>query len=106
MSCSVRQDLQTRIDRLLNADTMTKEKEAAYRAVLTEALLAGHRMLRDGRASVDAVIAAVKVMEDSPLFNAGKGAVFTSDGRNELDASIMEGRSRMAGAVAGVSRTS
>ncbi|NBQ68886.1 MAG: isoaspartyl peptidase/L-asparaginase [Nitrosomonadaceae bacterium] len=65
-------------------------------------MTAGHAVLKAGGSSVDAVIAAIVVMEDSPLFNAGKGAVFSHEGRNELDASIMEGATRMAGAVAGV----
>ena len=83
---------------------LTPEKEAAYREKLSEAILAGHRILRDGGSSLDAVEAAVRVLEDSPLFNAGKGAVFTSEGVNELDASIMDGRTLKAGAVAAVRR--
>lgn len=83
-------------------DRMSAEDEAAYREKLTEALKAGYEKIKNGESSVDAVIAAVQVMEDSPLFNAGKGAVFTNDGKNELDASIMDGATRMAGAVAGV----
>jgi beta-aspartyl-peptidase (threonine type) len=83
---------------------MTAEQEARYRGVLEQALRAGHRTLRGGGRSLDAVEAAIKVMEDSPLFNAGKGAVFTHEGRNELDASIMEGAEKRAGAVAGLSR--
>lgn len=82
--------------------SMSPEREAEYRAKLEEALRAGHAVLARGGASVDAVQAAINVMEDSPLFNAGRGAVFTSEGKNELDASIMEGSTRMAGAVAGV----
>jgi beta-aspartyl-peptidase (threonine type) len=82
--------------------SLTPERESAYRAALTEALEAGRHVLAGGGSSLDAVIAAVKVMEDSPLFNAGKGAVFTSEGTNELDASIMEGKARRAGAVASV----
>ncbi len=85
--------------------SLTPEKEKAYRAGLNAALEAGARVLRSGGSSLDAVEAAVKVLEDDPLFNAGKGAVFTAEGRNELDASIMDGRSRQAGAVAGVTRT-
>jgi beta-aspartyl-peptidase (threonine type) len=81
---------------------MTPEQDAAYRAALAEALLAGHRILAAGGPALDAVEAAVCVMEDSPLFNAGRGAVFTSEGRNELDASIMDGRNRKAGAVAAI----
>ncbi len=81
---------------------MTAEREAAYRAKLTEALETGHQILAAGGAGLDAVEATIRVMEDSPLFNAGKGAVFTAAGRNELDASIMDGASGKAGAVAGV----
>lgn len=81
------------------------EQEIAYRTSLLAALDAGSKMLREGRSSLDAVEAAVRVLEDDPLFNAGRGAVFTADGRNELDASIMDGASRKAGAVAGVTRT-
>lgn len=87
---------------VIERESMSAESEAAYRAVLEQALRAGHQVLVDGGSSLDAVVAAVKVMEDSPLFNAGKGAVFTLDGRNELDASIMEGRTLRAGAVSGV----
>lgn len=78
------------------------ERERAYAQVLTQSLAAGHAVLQAGGSSIDAVIAAIVVMEDSPLFNAGRGAVFSHEGRIELDASIMEGAARMAGAVAGV----
>eukprot|EP01132_Coremiostelium_polycephalum_P021937 gene21937-26039_t len=81
---------------------MTPEKEAAYTAALTAALKAGYAAIQSGKSSLDAVEASIHVMEDSPLFNAGKGAVFTHDGRNELDASIMNGKTLEAGAVAGV----
>lgn len=84
--------------------TMTAEMEAQYRAVLEEALRTGHRILVAGGTSLDAVEATVRVMEDSPLFNAGRGAVFTSEGRNEMDAAIMDGRTLQAGAVAGVTK--
>lgn len=83
---------------------MSAELEAEYRAGLTAALVAGHDILRAGGASLDAVIAAITLLEDNPLFNAGRGAVFTDAGTNELDASIMEGRNLRAGAVAGVRR--
>jgi beta-aspartyl-peptidase (threonine type) len=89
---------------VIDRATMTPEKEAAYRAALETALRSGHAVLAAGGSSLDAVTAAVKVLEDSPLFNAGKGAVFTLDGKNELDAAIMEGRTRRAGAIAGVTR--
>lgn len=82
--------------------SMTPEKENAYKAKLTEALTAGFGELKKGKSSVDAVAAAIVIMEDSPLFNAGKGAVFTAAGQNELDASIMYGKDKSAGAIAGV----
>lgn len=82
--------------------SMTEEKENAYKAALTKALQNGYQIIQKGGTSLDAVEAAIHVLEDSPLFNAGKGAVFTHDGRNELDASIMDGRTLQAGAVAGV----
>ncbi|WP_255406262.1 isoaspartyl peptidase/L-asparaginase [Novosphingobium sp. CF614] len=84
---------------------LTPEKEKAYRSGLDEALRAGAAVLEKGGASLDAVEAAVRVLEDNPLFNAGRGAVFTAEGRNELDAAIMDGRTQKAGAVAGVTRT-
>jgi L-asparaginase / beta-aspartyl-peptidase len=84
--------------------TMTAEMETQYRAALEQALQAGHRILEQGGTSLDAVEAAVRVLEDAPLFNAGRGAVFTSEGRNELDAAIMDGRTLQAGAIAGVTR--
>ena len=79
-----------------------REREQAYTEVLAQSLIAGHAVLAAEGSSIDAVIAAIAVMEDCPLFNAGKGSVFTHDGRNELEASIMEGSTRAAGAVAGV----
>lgn len=84
-------------------EKMSAETEKAYRQKLEEALQAGYNSLKNNQSSVDAVIAAIQVMEDSPLFNAGKGAVMTHEGKNELDASIMDGETRNAGAVAGVS---
>lgn len=81
---------------------MTPEKEKAYKDALTNALQSGYNLLKAGKTSIDAVQAAINVMEDSPLFNAGKGAVFTHDGKNELDASVMDGKTLKAGAVAGV----
>jgi len=80
------------------------EKERAYRDALIESLATGYEVLASGGSSLDAVQRAVNVMEDSPLFNAGKGAVFTHDGRNEQDACIMDGATRDAGAVAIVRR--
>lgn len=82
---------------------MTAETEKAYREKLDEALEAGYEILEKGGTSVEAVKAAIVIMEDSPLFNAGKGAVFTHEGVNELDASIMYSSDLSAGAVAGVS---
>src|SRR5690349_15065799 len=82
--------------------TMTPEAEKAYRDALSESLKIGHAVLMKGGSSLNAVEASIRFMEDSPLFNAGKGAVFTHDGRNELDAAIMDGRNKGAGSVAGV----
>src|SRR3954451_12264168 len=81
---------------------MTPEREAAYHAGLRCALNAGRSILAEGRAALDAVSAAVMALEDEPLFNAGRGAVFTSAGKQEMDAAIMDGRDRSAGAVAGI----
>lgn len=83
-------------------ENMTQESEQAYHAKLKEALNAGYEILDSGGTSEEAVIAAIIVMENSPLFNAGKGAVFTSEGTNEMDASIMNGGDGSAGAVAGI----
>ncbi|HEX2133920.1 MAG TPA: isoaspartyl peptidase/L-asparaginase [Actinophytocola sp.] len=85
--------------------SITPERERAYRAGLEEALRTGYRLLRDGRPSLDAVEAAVRVLEDDPLFNAGRGAVFNTDAEHELDASIMDGSDLRSGAVAGVHNT-
>lgn len=81
---------------------MSPEKEAAYIAALTKALNAGYAEIKAGKSSLDAVEATIHVLENDPHFNAGKGAVFTHDGRNELDAAIMDGKTLMAGSVAGV----
>ncbi len=86
-------------------DHMSPAQEAEYKAALTAALDTGARVLEKGGSAVDAVEATVRVMEDDPHFNAGRGAVFTADGTNELDAAIMDGATRKAGAVAGVTRT-
>lgn len=83
-------------------DKLTPEREQAFRQILTESLFAGHTILAEKGSSVDAVVAAITFLEDSPLFNAGKGAVFNHEGHIELDASIMDGATRMAGAVAAV----
>ena len=81
-----------------------KDRQGEMRAAMTDALAAGHRVLAGGGTSLDAVQAAILILEDSPHFNAGKGAVFTNAGTNELDASIMDGNTMKAGAVAGVKR--
>lgn len=86
----------------ISKETMTPEKEKAYKDALTAALQAGYDLLRAGRPALDAVQASVNILEDAPLFNAGKGAVFTHEGKNEMDASIMDGATLKAGAVAGV----
>ena len=86
----------------LDPKAMTPERRAEYEAALQVALDAGAKVLAEGGSAMDAVKAAIIPMEDSPLFNAGKGAVFTWEGTNELDASIMDGRDRSAGAIAGV----
>ena len=83
-------------------ENMTAEMEAEYRAKLQEALQVGYAVLDEGGTSLDAVVATIKVLEESPLFNAGRGAVYTAAAAHELDASIMNGANREAGAVAGV----
>src|SRR5688572_13835905 len=88
----------------IRRETMTPAMEKAYRDTLTIALRRGYEILARGGSSLDAVEATIRVMEDSPLFNAGKGAVFTSAGTNELDAAIMDGRTLAAGSVAAVQR--
>ncbi|MBA17268.1 MAG: isoaspartyl peptidase/L-asparaginase, partial [Sphingomonas sp.] len=87
---------------IIQRDRMTPEREAAAQAGLEAALKAGSDVLASGGSAMDAVEAAIRVLEDDPSFNAGRGAVFTWDGRNELDASIMDGSNRAAGAVAGL----
>lgn len=84
--------------------SLTNDREAAYRAALERAVRAGHDLLSRGGSSVDAVSAAVVVLEDNPLFNAGRGAVFNAAGEIEMDAAIMDGARLRAGAVAGVKR--
>jgi len=86
---------------ILKSD-MSDEMEAAYKQKLSEALELGSEILRNGGSSLDAVSTAINCMEDSPLFNAGKGSVFTAEGKNEMDASIMDGATLNAGAVAGI----
>jgi beta-aspartyl-peptidase (threonine type) len=83
---------------------LSPAEEKVARAALRQALLKGHAALAAGKPALDAVTAAITVLEDDPTFNAGKGAVFTHEGRNELDAALMDGASLKAGAVAGVQR--
>ncbi len=87
---------------VISRENLSPAREAEVRAALTQSLQAGHAVLAQGGSVLDAVSVAVRVLEDSPYFNAGKGAVFTHDGVNELDAAIMDGRTRRAGAVAGL----
>lgn len=89
---------------VIKKGSLSPEKEKEYKDKLEEAVLAGYKALQAGKSSLDAVEIAIRILEDSPLFNAGKGAVFTNDGRNELDASIMSGKTMAAGAVAGLRR--
>jgi beta-aspartyl-peptidase (threonine type) len=85
----------------LYKEAMPPKKEAAYKNALKEAVQAGYALLKEGGSAIAAVEASISVLEDSPLFNAGKGAVFSSDELNELDAAVMEGKTMRAGAVAG-----
>jgi beta-aspartyl-peptidase (threonine type) len=86
----------------ITPERITPEKQVLYEQKLTEALIAGEKVLANGGSALDAVVAAVQLMEECPLFNSGKGAVFNAEGKNELDASIMDGKTLKAGAVAGV----
>lgn len=90
---------------VIERDSLTPEQDAAYRAALRRALDAGSAVLSGGGSALDAVQAAIEIMEDDPLFNAGRGAVFTAAGRNELDAAVMDGSDLTAGAVAGLTTT-
>lgn len=87
---------------VISRENLSPVREAEVRAALTQALQVGHAVLAKGGSSLDAVSAAIRVLEDSPHFNAGKGAVFNHDGVNELDAAIMDGTTRKAGSVAGL----
>ena len=87
---------------VITKGSLTPEREKEYRAELEKAVLAGYSALQAGKSGLDAVEIAIRILEDSPLFNAGKGTVFTHDGKNELDASIMDGKTLAAGAVAGL----
>jgi L-asparaginase / beta-aspartyl-peptidase len=89
---------------VIERGSLTADQEAQYRAALSGALESGATVLRGGGRALDAVEFAIRILEDDPLFNAGRGAVFTAAGRNELDASIMDGATLRAGAVAGVTR--
>ena len=88
----------------IDRDKITPDKEKEYRSGLERALKAGYEILQRGGSSLDAVEAAVRILEDDPHFNAGKGAVFSSEGVNELDAAVMDGKTLKAGAVASVRR--
>ena len=83
-------------------ERITPDKQILYEQNLNQALAAGEKVLKEGGSALDAVVAAVQLMEECPLFNSGKGAVFNAEGKNELDASIMDGKTMKAGAVAGV----
>ncbi|MEL6812204.1 MAG: isoaspartyl peptidase/L-asparaginase, partial [Bacteroidota bacterium] len=85
-------------------ENMSDSLENAYRTKLEEAIRTGHEILKGGGDAMEAVTATINILEDSPLFNAGKGAVFTHEETNELDASVMDGATLNAGAVAGVTR--
>ncbi|MDO8999460.1 MAG: isoaspartyl peptidase/L-asparaginase [Bacteroidota bacterium] len=82
--------------------SMTAEKELSYKKALEDAIVSGETILIKGGRSIDAIEAAIRTLEDNPLFNAGKGAVFTNEGKHEMDASVMNGKDLMAGAVAGI----
>jgi L-asparaginase / beta-aspartyl-peptidase len=86
----------------IKREMMTDAMDSAYRVVLRQSLQAGYALLESGASAEEAVVAAIMIMEDSELFNAGKGSVFTNEGKNEMDASVMDGKTRNAGAVAGL----
>lgn len=88
----------------ISKKSMTPAKEAAYRTALTEALNSGYAVLEGGGKAIDAVEAAVNTLENTPIFNAGTGAVFSANGTHEMDASIMDGHTGEAGAVAGIQK--
>lgn len=90
---------------VIERSNMTPEAEKAYREALAHVLQTGADVLAKGGSSLDAIEASIKLLEDDPLFNAGRGAVFTAAGHNELDSAIMDGKTLNAGAVAGVTRT-
>jgi beta-aspartyl-peptidase (threonine type) len=90
---------------VIERQELSKEREAAYRSALTQATQTGAEVLRRGGSALDAVEATIRLMEDDPKFNAGRGAVFTAAGRNELDSAVMDGKTLAVGSVAGVTRT-
>jgi beta-aspartyl-peptidase (threonine type) len=90
---------------VIERKAMTPEMEAQYRAGMKAAIEAGAQVLARGGSSMDAIEAAIRILEDNPNFNAGRGAVFTANGKNELDAAVMDGETLKAGAVAEVTRT-
>lgn len=112
VSSLARGDLQTAEPRIalaihggagtIDREEMSEEKRAKYERKLKQAVTAGYTLLEQGKTSQEAVVAAIQVLENSPLFNAGRGAVYTFDGKHELDASIMDGKTLNAGAVSGV----
>lgn len=87
---------------VISRENMSPEMDKEYRAALTEAMNTGIKILSSGGTALEAVEKTINILENNPLFNAGKGAVFTHDGKNELDAAIMDGSNLAAGAVAGV----
>jgi L-asparaginase / beta-aspartyl-peptidase len=86
----------------ITRESISAEKEKEYTAKLDEAVSKGYDILKKGGTALDAIEAAIIILEDSPLFNAGRGSVFTADGKNEMDAAIMEGKTLQAGSVAGI----
>ena len=88
---------------VIERTSLTPEQDAAYRAALQKALDAGSTVLEAGGSALDAVQAAIQLMEDDPLFNAGRGAVFTADATHEMDACVMRGHDLACGSIAGVS---
>ena len=90
---------------VIERSALGPEGTTAYRAGLQHAIEAGSAVLDKGGSALDAVEAAIKILEDDPLFNAGRGSVFSAEGKNEMDSAIMDGATLNAGAVAGVSRT-
>jgi beta-aspartyl-peptidase (threonine type) len=90
---------------VIERKTMSPQTEAAYRAAMKQATEAGAKVLDQGGSALDAIEATIHILEDDPLFNSGRGAVFTADGKNLLDSAIMDGATMKAGAVAGVTRT-